>query len=94
MRLNIGELLLKESLITSRQLQAAQDHHGRHGGTLSRAFVTLGSVKDRDIASLLSVHCRARGSTPRPPRPRLPPHRLIRWPPRRRGRRASRSVNC
>ena len=57
MRLSIGELLLKERLITPPQLQEALDHHERHGGTLGRAFVTLGFVKDRDIASLLSVHC-------------------------------------
>lgn len=57
MRLSIGDLLLKESLITSHQLLEALDHQARHGGSLSRAFVTLGFVKDRDIASLLSVHC-------------------------------------
>lgn len=57
MRLNIGELLLKESLITSHQLEEALGHQGRHGGTLIRALVSLGLVKDRHIASLLSVHC-------------------------------------
>lgn len=54
---SIAELLLKESLITSQQFREALDHLGHHGGTLSRALVTLGFVKDRDIANLLSVHC-------------------------------------
>lgn len=57
MRLNIAELLTKEGLITGHQLQEALAHQERHGGTLGRALVTLGFAKDRDIASLLSVHC-------------------------------------
>jgi hypothetical protein len=55
--MDIGELLLKENLITAGQLQAAVDHRRHHGGTLRRAFVTLGLALDRHITSVLSLHC-------------------------------------
>src|SRR5262249_52541963 len=50
----LGELLLKESMVTPQQLQEALGHQKRNGGKLGKAFVTLGFVRDEEITSLLS----------------------------------------
>jgi hypothetical protein len=56
MRLNIGELLLRQSTISPQQLQDALNHQKVNGGKLGRAFVRLGFVRDEEITTLLSWH--------------------------------------
>ena len=50
----IGELLLKENLITAEQLEAALRHQSNHGGRLGSALISLGHVEDDDITAVLS----------------------------------------
>jgi type IV pilus assembly protein PilB len=50
----IGELLVKESLITSEQLETALKHQRQNGGRLGSILINLGYVEDDDITSLLS----------------------------------------
>ncbi len=54
MPVKLGELLLKENMVTPQQLQEALTHQKMNGGKLGKAFVTLGYVKDEEITSLLS----------------------------------------
>jgi len=54
MPVKLGELLLKENMVTPQQLQEALGHQKRNGGKLGKAFVTLGFVRDEEITSLLS----------------------------------------
>jgi type IV pilus assembly protein PilB len=54
MPVKLGELLLKENMVTPQQLQEALNHQKMSGGKLGKAFVSLGFVKDEDITSLLS----------------------------------------
>jgi type IV pilus assembly protein PilB len=54
MPVKLGELLLKESMVTPQQLQEALSHQKMNGGKLGKAFVSLGYVKDEEITSLLS----------------------------------------
>jgi type IV pilus assembly protein PilB len=54
MPVRIGELLLKEKLITPDQLQSALQHQKAHGGKLGFNLVKLGFVRDEEITSLLS----------------------------------------
>jgi type IV pilus assembly protein PilB len=54
MPVKLGELLLKENMVTPQQLQEALNHQKTHGGKLGKAFVTLGYVRDEEITSLLS----------------------------------------
>ena len=54
MPVKLGELLLKENMVTPQQLQEALSHQKMNGGKLGKAFVTLGFVKDEEITSLLS----------------------------------------
>jgi type IV pilus assembly protein PilB len=54
MPVKLGELLLKENMVTPQQLQEALGHQKRNGGKLGKAFVTLGYVRDEEITSLLS----------------------------------------
>jgi type IV pilus assembly protein PilB len=54
MPVKLGELLLKESMVTPQQLQEALNHQKMSGGKLGKAFVSLGFVKDEEITSLLS----------------------------------------
>jgi type IV pilus assembly protein PilB len=54
MPVKLGELLLKENMVTPQQLQEALGHQKVHGGKLGKAFVTLGYVRDEEITSLLS----------------------------------------
>jgi hypothetical protein len=42
----LGELLLKESLITQQQLAAALVHQKRNGGKIRKSLVTLGYLGD------------------------------------------------
>jgi type IV pilus assembly protein PilB len=54
MPVRIGELLLKEKLLTPDQLQSALQHQKAHGGKLGFNLVKLGFVRDEEITSLLS----------------------------------------
>ena len=54
MPVKLGELLLKENMVTPTQLQEALNHQKMGGGKLGKAFVSLGFVKDDEITSLLS----------------------------------------
>jgi type IV pilus assembly protein PilB len=54
MPVKLGELLLKENMVTPMQLQDALNHQKTNGGKLGKAFVALGYVRDEDITSLLS----------------------------------------
>src|SRR6266568_5960506 len=54
MPVKLGELLLKETMVTPQQLQEALSHQKMNGGKLGKAFVSLGYVRDEEITSLLS----------------------------------------
>src|SRR5262245_51842338 len=54
MPVKLGELLLKENMVTPQQLQEALAHQKLNGGKLGKAFVSLGYVRDEEITSLLS----------------------------------------
>jgi type IV pilus assembly protein PilB len=54
MPVKLGELLLKENMVTPQQLQDALAHQKMNGGKLGKAFVQLGYVRDEEITSLLS----------------------------------------
>src|SRR4030095_4340214 len=54
MPVKLGELLLKENMVTPQQLQEALSHQKMNGGELGKAFVQLGYVRDEEITSLLS----------------------------------------
>ena len=54
MAARIGELLLKEKLITPAQLQEALNYQKSNGGKLGYNLIKLGYVKDDEITALLS----------------------------------------
>src|SRR6059036_1062619 len=54
MAVRIGELLLKEKLITPEQLQQALTQQKSNGGKLGFNLVKMGFVKDEEITALLS----------------------------------------
>jgi type IV pilus assembly protein PilB len=54
MTAQIGELLIKENLITPDQLDLALKHQRQHGGRLGSILISLGFVEDDDITSILS----------------------------------------
>ena len=54
MAARIGELLLKEKLITPAQLQEALKYQKSNGGKLGYNLIKLGYVKDDEITALLS----------------------------------------
>src|SRR5678816_496630 len=54
MAVRIGELLLKEKLITPEQLQQALTQQKANGGKLGFNLVKMGFVKDEQITALLS----------------------------------------
>src|SRR5450631_875628 len=54
MAVRIGELLLKEKLITPEQLQSALTQQKANGGKLGYNLVKMGFVKDEQITALLS----------------------------------------
>jgi type IV pilus assembly protein PilB len=54
MPVKLGELLLKESMVSPQQLQEALTHQKMNGGKLGKSLVSLGYVKDEDITALLS----------------------------------------
>ena len=50
----IGELLVKENLLTAEQLDTALSHQRQNGGRLGSILIRLGYVEDDDITALLS----------------------------------------
>src|SRR5574340_1083980 len=54
MSARLGELLVKEKLITQDQLKRAIDYQREHGGRLGTCLVKLGFVGDDDITAILS----------------------------------------
>jgi type IV pilus assembly protein PilB len=50
----LGEILVKDSLITADQLKQALDHQKKNGGRLGTCLVKLGLVSDDDITAVLS----------------------------------------
>ncbi len=54
MSAKLGEILLKEGLITPQQLKDALDYQRANGGRLGSILVTLGMVQDEAITSVLS----------------------------------------
>jgi type IV pilus assembly protein PilB len=58
MPFKLGELLLKENMVSPQQLQLALNQQKTKGGTLQAAFVGLGFVRDEEIVQLLSRQLR------------------------------------
>jgi type IV pilus assembly protein PilB len=54
MPIKLGELLVKENVISAQQLQEALNYQKNHGGRLGYNLVKLGFVKDEEITALLS----------------------------------------
>lgn len=52
--MRLGELLLKEGLLTAEQLRLAMERQKASGGTLAAALGELGLLKDEDITGVLS----------------------------------------
>ncbi|MBI3669058.1 MAG: type IV-A pilus assembly ATPase PilB [Acidobacteria bacterium] len=50
----LGEILIKESLITSGQLQQALDYQKQHGGRLGSCLMKMGFITDDEITAVLS----------------------------------------
>jgi type IV pilus assembly protein PilB len=50
----LGEILVKDSLITADQLKQALDYQKKNGGRLGTCLVKLGLVSDDDITAVLS----------------------------------------
>src|SRR3954453_16470349 len=54
MSAKLGELLVRENLITSQQLREALDHQRVHGGKFGATLVKLGFISDDMITSVVS----------------------------------------
>ncbi len=54
MSVRLGEILIKESLITQEQLQKALEHQRTNGGKLGSCLAKLGYITDDDITGVLS----------------------------------------
>ncbi len=54
MSVRLGEILIKESLITSEQLQKALEHQKQHGGKLGTSLMKMGYITDDQITGVLS----------------------------------------
>jgi type IV pilus assembly protein PilB len=54
MSVRLGEILIKESLITSEQLQKALEHQKQHGGKLGSSLMKMGFITDDQITGVLS----------------------------------------
>src|SRR6202035_3062952 len=50
----LGEILIKENLITSDQLKQALEHQKAGGGELGTCFMKLGIISDDEITGVLS----------------------------------------
>jgi len=56
MPVRIGEILVKEQLVTTQQLQEAVSHQKVTGGKVGPILIELDYVKDEDLTALLSRH--------------------------------------
>ena len=79
----LGELLLKRSLITPAQLEAASNHQRAHGGPFGAALVRLGIISEDDLMTCLHREYRLpvvdpMSAEPAPEVLRLVPHDLAR----------------
>ncbi len=54
MSARLGEILIKESLITSEQLNQALEYQKQHGGRLGSCLMKMGFVTDDEITAVLS----------------------------------------
>src|ERR1700676_2090593 len=54
MSVRLGEILVKESLITADQLKLALEHQGQHGGRLGTCLMKMGFITDDEITEVLS----------------------------------------
>ncbi|MBX7219165.1 MAG: type IV-A pilus assembly ATPase PilB [Blastocatellia bacterium] len=54
MTAKLGEVLIKENLITPQQLKEALDHQRANGGRLGSILVNLGFVNDESVTAILS----------------------------------------
>ncbi len=54
MSVRLGEILIKESLITADQLKSALDYQVAHGGRLGTSLMKLGFITDDEITEVLS----------------------------------------
>src|SRR5437016_13367110 len=54
MSAKLGEILVRENLLTPEQLREALDYQREHGGRLGFNLVKLGSVSDDMITAVLS----------------------------------------
>ncbi len=54
MSARLGEILIKESLITADQLKQALEHQKKNGGRLGTTLMKMGFVKDDEITQVLS----------------------------------------
>ena len=54
MSVRLGEILIKESLITAEQLSQALEYQKQHGGRLGSCLMKLGFVTDDEITAVLS----------------------------------------
>ena len=50
----LGEILIKEKLVTQEQLKQALDHQAKNGGRLGKSLVELGFLSDEEITPVLS----------------------------------------
>ena len=54
MSARLGEILVKEKLLSNDQLKQALDHQKKNGGRLGQALVKLGFISDEEITGVLS----------------------------------------
>src|SRR6201998_3171205 len=54
MSVRLGEILIKESLITQDQLQKALEYQRANGGKLGSCLTKMGYITDDDITGVLS----------------------------------------
>ena len=54
MSARLGEILVKEKLLSQEQLKQALDHQKKNGGRLGQALVKLGFISDDEITGVLS----------------------------------------
>ena len=52
----LGELLIRQNLISNQQLQKAQEEQRRTGGRLGYNLTKLGYIKEQDLTTFLSKH--------------------------------------
>ena len=50
----LGEMLLKENIVTPDQLRQALDHQRTNGGRLWNSLVKLGFMSDDEVTAVLS----------------------------------------